>query len=714
MRCCLPRSVQTAVRTRSIVRHLTGYQVNFCALLRNATHHSNVISVRMVDANCDACVVCDQCGVRAFPHSSCRCRRCGRRHLKTRLPCSRAAAAAHGATQLSLLSHRQVCSQCGELSYPHTQCRCGMCGCIHVIGNGCIRPDRQPARRATAVSMFKAAMKCSTDPPKFLICEMSESCPFCGARKWPKEKLNCCANGEIQLAPLPDVPPNLQSILYSPHVMEHIRSYNMSLAMVSVGHCNKSLPDGMFHLGGKSYHRIGSMYPEPNSHHAFAQIYVLDVELATDRRVEIFGGHQSVLRRETLAALHNWMLHNNPLIRQFSVAARGNVPTLVWRCEDDISTMQIGTIVVEPGSRRDIVVHRIGGVATSIDDGHPLYHPLAYPLLFPFGTPGWQSQSAVHNVDLTNARSITLTEWGRYMLMHRGNVTHLQKCQKLTMEYYCDLWAQIEARNAYFHRSDRQQAKYRAARVAAFEDQLSSGTPASEIGQPVIRLPSSFVGSARYYQQLYLDAMALPKKFGKPDLFVTFTCNPHWPEIVEALPNSSHWKFHADVVSRAFMIRLKSLLNDIVKLRIFGDVSAYVYRIEWQARGLPHAHILIILKDKILSTRHIDNAISAEIPDPVAEPELHSLVTSHMLHPECDQVTTCSCRRDNHGSLRDCQRHFPKDMSSETVIIPDGYPRYRRRGKFSTQRRSGRIVTDNWVVPYNRCESCMIALILGF
>ena len=341
-------------------------------------------------------------------------------------------------------------------------------------------------------------MNCAANPPKFCVCDMSESCPYCGARKWPKEKLNCCANGAVQLAPLPDVPPLLQSIIYSPHVMENIRSYNMALAMASVGHCNKSLPDGMFHLGGKSYHRIGNMHPEPSSHHAFAQIYVLDVEQATDRREAIFGGHQAALRRETLAELHNWMVQNNPLIHQFRMAAQGNVPTLVWRCEDDISTMQIGAIVVESGSRRDIVVHCNGGAVMNIDDGHPLYHPLAYPLLFPFGTPGWQSQSAVHNVDLTNARSITLTEWGRYMLMHRGNVTHLQKCQKLTMEYYCDLWAQIEARNAFFHRSDRQQAKYRAARVAAFEDQLSSGIPASEIGQPVIKLPSSFVGSTEH------------------------------------------------------------------------------------------------------------------------------------------------------------------------------------------------------------------------
>jgi hypothetical protein len=523
--------------------------------------------------------------------------------------------------------------------------------------------------------MFKAALNSTLIPPPVHIGDMSITCQFCGARKWPKEKINCCGNGEIQIAPFPDVPAELSSIIYSPHVLENIRSYNMSMAMASVGHSNKSLPDGMFHLGGKSYHRIGSMNPDPQVPHAFAQIYVLDVEDATNRRVQLFGGENAVLKRNILSELHNWMVLNNSLIRQFAVTARNDTQTLVWRCEDDISTMQIGAIVVEPGSQREIVIQHVGGPIQCIHDGHSLYHPLAYPLLFPFGSPGWHDKCTVYNVDMTNARKITLTEWGRYILMHRGSVTHMQRCKKLTMEYYCDLWAQIESRNAFFHRSDRQQSKYRSARVAAFEDQLSAGVPAAEIGQPVIRLPSTFVGSARYYQQLYLDAMALPKKFGKPDLFLTFTCNPKWPEIAAAIPLQSDWHFHADIIDRAFMLRLHSLMNDIVKMQIFGEVSAYVYRIEWQARGLPHAHILIILKDKVLSARHIDNIVSAEIPDPDAEPELHELVTRHMLHPECDQETSYSCRRDEHGSLRDCQRHFPKEMSTETVVIADGYPR---------------------------------------
>jgi hypothetical protein len=122
--------------------------------------------------------------------------------------------------------------------------------------------------------------------------------------------------------------------------------------------------------------------------------------------------------------------------------------------------------------------------------------------------------------------------------------------------------------------------------VAAFEDQLSAGVPVSDIGKAVVRMPSTFVGSARYYQQLYLDAMALPRKFGKPDIFVTFTCNPKWPEIQAALPPRSHWRFHPDICARVFMLKLKEFMSDIVVNEIFGTVRAYVYRIEWQVRDM--------------------------------------------------------------------------------------------------------------------------------
>ena len=240
--------------------------------------------------------------------------------------------------------------------------------------------------------------------------------------------------------------------------------------------------------------------------------------------------------------------------------------------------------------------------------------------------------------------------------------------------------------------------------MAAVEDQLHAGVPAGEIGSTVVRLPSSFVGSARYYQQLYLDALALPRRFGKPDLFITVTCNPKWPEITSALPEGAKWRDHPDIVARAFMMRLKCIVHDFKEGCIFGVLKAFVYRIEWQARGLPHAHMLLILEHKIMAISQIDSIVSAEMPDPVVSPVLHALICKHMLHPRCDvdqQPRPSSCRSDANGQLCDCKRHFPADMCSATAIIGDGFPKYRRRGRHVTTDRSGRIITDSWVVPYN-------------
>ena len=36
-------------------------------------------------------------------------------------------------------------------------------------------------------------------------------------------------------------------------------------------------------------------------------------------------------------------------------------------------------------------------------------------------------------------------------------------------------------------------------------------------------------------QQLFQDAMAIVRAKGKPSFFITFTCNPAWPEITREL-----------------------------------------------------------------------------------------------------------------------------------------------------------------------------------
>jgi hypothetical protein len=51
-----------------------------------------------------------------------------------------------------------------------------------------------------------------------------------------------------------------------------------------------------------------------------------------------------------------------------------------------------------------------------------------------------------------------------------------------------------------------------------------------------------------------------------------------------------------DIVARVFKQKLDALIQDIQTNHIFGVPVAYVYVIEFQKRGLPHAHILIILR----------------------------------------------------------------------------------------------------------------------
>ena len=46
----------------------------------------------------------------------------------------------------------------------------------------------------------------------------------------------------------------------------------------------------------------------------------------------------------------------------------------------------------------------------------------------------------------------------------------------------------------------------------------------TKVGKMVI-LPSSFGSGPRAIKQSFLDSMVLVQEFGRPDLFITFTCN---------------------------------------------------------------------------------------------------------------------------------------------------------------------------------------------
>ena len=359
----------------------------------------------------------------------------------------------------------------------------------------------------------------------------------------------------------------------------------MAFAMASVGHDNRSLPDSTFIMGGRTYHRIGAMEPQPLQPASFAQIYLLDPDESAARRLEVVGHDDGVLRAAVLAMLHLLLLQYNPWVSQMRLAVSENIPIIEWRSDVDVSGMSMGAVVVAPGTRSILFLRQSSDRPQFIDDGHSLYHTLSYPLLFPTGATGWHDGMHCWDAQRGCQRRVTLLEWSRHLLMHRRAPTFVQRCERLALEYYCDLYAQYEARLAAFHQLPRQQALYRGATYRAMHDQFQrdvvGNANLSNLGKPMV-LPSSFVGSPRYYYQLYLDAMALPLRYHKPDLFITITCNPCWPEISRAIPDNSHWRYHPDIVGRVFMLKFASILQEITVTQIFGPVLAYVWRVEWQ------------------------------------------------------------------------------------------------------------------------------------
>ena len=88
--------------------------------------------------------------------------------------------------------------------------------------------------------------------------------------------------------------------------------------------------------------------------------------------------------------------------------------------------------------------------------------------------------------------------------------------------------------------------------------------------------------------------MGIVCHFGKPDFFVTFTCNPRWQEITDALLPGQTAENRQDIVARIFKLKLKSLLHDLFygQKPVLGKMVALIYVIEWQKWGPPHAQIL--------------------------------------------------------------------------------------------------------------------------
>jgi Helitron helicase-like domain at N-terminus len=171
------------------------------------------------------------------------------------------------------------------------------------------------------------------------------------------------------------------------------------------------------------------------------------------------------------------------------------------------------------------------------------------------------------------------------------------------------------------------------------------------------------------------------------------TANLAWPEITSALMYRQKVPDRPDLVVWVFQAKLQSLLKDIAR-GVLGEVSAYLYTIEFQKCGLPHAHIIVFLKPhaKLHTPEDIDSLMSSKFP--TANDELLQLIKKFMVHTPCgNQNPSAPCMVNGI-----CFKSFPKPFRAETVVTEDSYACTRCRNTGQILEVQERQVNNQWVV----------------
>ncbi|KAG7955672.1 hypothetical protein I3843_11G084800 [Carya illinoinensis] len=438
-------------------------------------------------------------------------------------------------------------------------------------------------------------------------------CRHCKAKRFYHETNGfCCADGTISLA-TNAVPDQLYDLFTSntdesAHFKTYVRTYNNKFAFTSFGVkfdrdlCRRNRGIYTFRTQGQIYHYINDLIPL-NGCPSYLQLYFYDTEHELENRIS----DSDRMNPSIIAQLID-ILRINPYSVFFrSLGDLLNLENQVIHIRSDAGLDQHADQL----RGRDICVFSHFGGSHIVQYYFGCYDPLQYPLLFPLGDTGWHQ-----GIQKVNSGSILTT-------LNRKRKDSIVSCR----EYYCyklQIRENIETSRLDYFRSKQQHIRFEL--YQGIVDTITLGeTDASNVGKRII-LPLSFIGGPRDMRKRYMEAMTLVQRYGKPDIFLTMTCNPNWQEISNELRLHEESQNRPDLVARVFHAKLEELKDRLFKQQIFGKVSAYVYVIEHQKRGLPHAHFLIILQRdwKLYVPESFDEIVSAEIPDRNTNLHLHN------------------------------------------------------------------------------------------
>jgi hypothetical protein len=298
------------------------------------------------------------------------------------------------------------------------------------------------------------------------------------------------------------------------------------------------------------HHRIGSLLPIPGHRPEYAQLYMYDTEHKVSNRLAALSSDRDSTPDPALVASLIEMLNEHiPLVRQFRMARdRLMSPTAPDVCIrlhgsrfslpaiPELAALLV-TDLTTTAHALDVVVEARAGHCKQIHPVNLSLMALQYPLLFPYGDVGYHIGIKPRVLDPDNSparEKASMQEYYAYQMHYRVAEPNPVLCSgRLSQQYVVNAFSCVEGdRLSYFvHNQD----SLRMETYQGITDAVGHGAwSGKEVGVKKV-LPASHIGGKRYMNQNFHDCMAICCAYGPPDKFTTMTCNPKWPEIMEAI-----------------------------------------------------------------------------------------------------------------------------------------------------------------------------------
>ena len=230
---------------------------------------------------------------------------------------------------------------------------------------------------------------------------------------------------------------------------------------------------------------------------------------------------------------------------------------------------------------------------------------MCLPQVFPNGKGGW---------DDDRKRKVRAREYCMYRLAHKSG--RFRRCAK-----WCQMMHFLKLENSMnqgLYASTHTGCKVSKMKVGELRQRVSKGDV--DVERDISVAFAKIRGTKEYWQQQQSDLRAMDEQFGPATFFVTLSCAEwKWPELerylrtvnsvlpgVQSMNASDLIKVDPVSVSEFFERRFQAFMKWVLCPRnekgepeegVLGVVEHYYWRREYQARGAPHIHMKLWIKD---------------------------------------------------------------------------------------------------------------------